>query len=70
LSNISSPAALTTEAAATYLGLAESTLEKARVHGTGPKYVKLGRAVRYRIRDLDEWLEARTMNSTSEMRAA
>lgn len=59
-------ALITTEAAAAYLGLATSTLEKARVFGTGCRYVKLGRAVRYRISDLDEYLAVRTIGSTSE----
>jgi predicted DNA-binding transcriptional regulator AlpA len=58
--------ALTTEAAARYLSLAESTLEKARVTGTGPRYLKLGRAVRYRIVDLDAWMADRAVNNTSE----
>lgn len=66
----SQPAALNTQGAANYLGLAESTLEKARVSGTGPKYLKLGRAVRYRIADLNEWLAERVVSSTSEQRAA
>ena len=71
MSNITSHSrALTTNEAANYLGLSESTLEKARVYGTGPTYVKLGRAVRYRPADLDNWLSARTINSTSELRVA
>lgn len=57
---------LTTEQAAAHLGLASSTLEKARVHGTGPRYIKLGRAVRYLRADLDSYLVARTISSTSE----
>ncbi len=36
-------AALNTERAAHYLSLAESTLEKARVSGSGPRFLKLGR---------------------------
>jgi len=43
--------------AADYLGLSVSTLNKWRVTGDGPKFVKLGRAVAYRISDLHEWLE-------------
>lgn len=57
---------LNTQGAAAYLGLSESTLEKARVYGNGPRYVKLGRAVRYRITDLEDWLSSRTVSSTSE----
>jgi excisionase family DNA binding protein len=60
------PHALRTEQAAEHTGLSVSTLEKARVAGTGPKYLKLGRAVRYRARDLDEWMAARCVCSTSQ----
>ena len=68
LSNFDLPnAALNTELAAQYLSLAESTLEKARVSGAGPRYLKLGRAVRYRRSDLDAWMAARSVNSTSEV---
>jgi predicted DNA-binding transcriptional regulator AlpA len=55
-----------TKAAADYVGLTGSTLEKQRCFGGGPRYLKLGRVVRYRISDLDDWLEERTIASTSE----
>ena len=61
--------AVNTAGAAHYLSLAESTLEKARVSGSGPRYLKLGRAVRYRLSDLDAWMAERAVNSTSEMAA-
>jgi len=57
---------LNTPQAAQYLGLGKTTLEKARVYGKGPKYVRMGRAVRYRPADLDAWLEGRVFVSTSE----
>ena len=63
-------AVLNTGGAAHYLGLAESTLEKARVTGSGPRYLKLNRAVRYRVSDLDAWMAERTVASTSEVLAA
>ena len=56
--------ALTTREAARYLGLAVSTLNKWRCYGSGPKYLKLGRAVRYRQDELDVFLEARLHRST------
>lgn len=37
------------------LGVSKSFLEQHRIKGTGPKYLKLGRAVRYRECDLYEW---------------
>lgn len=59
---------LRTTAAADYLGYAESTLEKKRLSGEGPVFIKLGRAVVYDTRDLDAWLAARRATSTSEPR--
>lgn len=55
-----------TGAAAAYIGLAQNTLEKMRVFGTGPRFAKLGRAVRYRRADLDEYVRDRLVVSTSE----
>ena len=55
-----------TEEAARHLSLAPNTLEKMRVTGGGPRYVKLGRAVRYRISDLETYLADRVVSSTSE----
>lgn len=53
--------------AAKYVGLAESTLEKFRSIGGGPRFVRLGaRAVGYDLRDLDEWIERQKRSSTSE----
>jgi len=52
--------------AAEHLGLSASTLNKWRVEGKGPRFVKLGRAVVYRLSDLDEWLERHSRQSTSE----
>jgi predicted DNA-binding transcriptional regulator AlpA len=57
---------LDTAAAAEYVGLSKSTLEKLRCWGTGPKYLKLNRAVRYRVSDLEGWLNERLVSSTSE----
>lgn len=57
---------LNTAEAARRLALASSTLEKMRVYGTGPSFLKLGRAVRYRPLDLDEWLLGRRVASTSQ----
>ncbi len=50
-------AVLTTPQAAHHVGLAASTLEKARVYGGGPPWVVLMKgAIRYRVSDLDDWL--------------
>lgn len=61
---------LRTPAAADYLGYAESTLEKKRLTGDGPPFIKLGRVIVYDTRDLDVWLAARRAISTSDHLAA
>ena len=57
---------LTTCEAATYCRLGKPTLERFRITGDGPAYLKLGGAVRYRRCDLDAWLATRLTRSTSE----
>jgi predicted DNA-binding transcriptional regulator AlpA len=53
--------------AATYLGLANSTLAKMRMSGNGPRFIKAGlRVVLYDQADLDAWLESRKRTSTME----
>jgi predicted DNA-binding transcriptional regulator AlpA len=52
--------------AAKILGVSTSWLAKARLSGDGPKYVKIGRSVRYLESDLHEYIKARTRGSTSE----
>jgi predicted DNA-binding transcriptional regulator AlpA len=47
-------------------GRAVSTLEKDRLTGSGPRYVKLGRQVRYRPADVRAWLSGRVRRSTSD----
>jgi predicted DNA-binding transcriptional regulator AlpA len=58
------------EAAAPLIGWSVSTLQKKRVAGDGPPFVKLGRSVRYRPEDLEAYVAARVVSSTSELRAA
>ena len=57
---------LTTKEAAAYLRLSHRTLERYRVTGEGPRYLKMGRLVFYRREDLDHWLETRSRRSTSD----
>jgi predicted DNA-binding transcriptional regulator AlpA len=57
---------LRTPAAAVYVGLGIPTLEKLRLTGGGPAFVRLGvRAVGYDVEDLDRWIEQRKRTSTS-----
>lgn len=53
--------------AAKLLGLSVRTLERHRVAGTGPRFARLGRLVRYRENDLIEWIDSNLRNSTAEM---
>jgi excisionase family DNA binding protein len=58
---------LTTHEAASYMRLSARTLERLRVQGTGPKFVRLAnRSIRYRQQDLDAHVAARVVASTSE----
>lgn len=60
---------LTTIEAAKVLRLSPRTLERHRVQGTGPSYMKAGRGLRARVLyapdDLNAWI-ARKYGSTSE----
>jgi len=42
---------------AAYLGSSVSALSQYRAQGIGPAYYKIGRAVRYRLSEVNEWLE-------------
>jgi len=48
---------LTTKKAAEYLGMEPGTLENWRYRSEGPPVVRLGKAVRYDLKDLDAWIE-------------
>lgn len=59
---------LRTADAADYLGLSSSTLEKMRVYGTGPEFVRIGlRSVGYTLEALELWVNARRRRSTSDI---
>ena len=57
---------MTVEQAAQYLGLAVSTLNKWRCHGGGPVFLKMGRAVRYKLENLDNYITGSERQSTSD----
>jgi predicted DNA-binding transcriptional regulator AlpA len=58
---------MNTEQAAEYISLSTQYMEIARHKGTGPKYVKLAQAVRYRLEDLDSWMESHLRQHTGEV---
>jgi hypothetical protein len=59
---------LNTLEAALFLHLSPRTLERLRLEGSGPRYCKLRRSVRYRQADLESWLANNAIGSTSEVR--
>jgi predicted DNA-binding transcriptional regulator AlpA len=50
--------------AAELLGLSTRTLQSWRSKSEGPPFVRAGRAVRYRRRDLLAWMDANTVHAT------
>jgi excisionase family DNA binding protein len=59
---------LTTEEAASALGLSRRTLEDWRLRGCGPRFVRLGGAVRYRPSELSRFVLRGEADSTSAPR--
>jgi len=57
---------LTTSEASALLGISGATLRKWRITGGGPRYHKLGRAVRYSPHDLADFLAKAMRASTSD----
>ena len=59
-----------TREAAEFVKLSPRTLERMRVEGCGPKFLKAGKSIRakvlYRPSDVREWVEAISYESTSE----
>lgn len=63
-------ATLCTKQAARLLGCSNRTLEDWRLRGDGPRFLKLGRSVRYRMADLAAFMDKRTFSNTGEALAA
>ena len=57
---------LTAREAAAHLGLSTRTLDRYRVTGEGPVFLRFGGGVRYLREDLDEWARTRRRRSTSD----
>jgi len=49
-----------------YLRIGKSTPAKWRLTGFGPPYIKAGRTILYRKRDVDEWTASLLRRSTSK----
>ena len=64
----STPILLTEKETAKILGFSIRTLQKWRVKGGGPRFVRVSaRAIRYRRADLDQWIEGRIRTSTADV---
>ena len=55
--------------AAAYTSLSKSSLDKLRVYGGGPLYIKAGARVVYDRADLDIWLTTKKVANTSQAMA-
>jgi len=52
------------------LGVSLSWLAKSRLNGTGPRFIKIGRAVRYAMSAVRQYILSRQRTSTSEQQGA
>jgi predicted DNA-binding transcriptional regulator AlpA len=57
---------LTPQSTALILGVSTSCLAKKRMTGDGPRFVKIGRSVRYPEGALRDYIKSRMRGSTSE----
>lgn len=48
------------------IGVPVSSLQKMRMRGNGPPFAKIGQRVRYRVADLQDFVDAHLVRSTSE----
>lgn len=58
---------LTPREAAEFLRTSTSTLAKRRLYNDSPKFCRIGRAVRYRKSDLNEFMAATRVRSTFDL---
>lgn len=60
---------LSNREAARFLGLSPDTLPRWRWSGIGPAYLKIGRSIKYRIGDLEAFLEGSRVSPRNSERA-
>ena len=53
---------MTESETAEHIGISLSGLRKWRNDGSGPPYIRIGRLIRYREKDIEEWLAHRTVS--------
>jgi predicted DNA-binding transcriptional regulator AlpA len=61
---------LNQDEAAKALRLSTRTLERLRLQGGGPQYVKMRKRVLYRANDIEAWIAEHLTTSTSAVEAA
>jgi len=59
---------LDTTQTAKLLNCTRRKLEADRIKGGGIRFIKIGKCVRYDLRDIENYLQANTVNSTSQIR--
>ena len=59
---------MSTEEVAKVLNRPPRTLRQWRYLGVGPKYLKVGAAVRYRSNDVENWLRAQERETAADAR--
>ncbi len=59
-----------TKETAKKMNMSETWLEKGRVYGYGPAFIKVGNSVRYDDADIDAYLASRRFTNTTEVDAA
>lgn len=55
-----------TKTLAKFLNTSPITVMRFRLHGDGPPFFRIGRSVKYRMSDVEDWLATRERRSTSE----
>lgn len=60
---------LDTKEAARYVKLHHDTLRRRRREGTGPRYSRIGRLIRYHIDALNDWLLSHESKSEKEVQS-
>ncbi len=61
---------LTESETARRLGISVSGLRKWRRGGQGPRFIRLGRLIRYSVPDLEEWLVANRQEPDSSLQSS
>ena len=56
---------VTSKAVAAHLQVGVQTLAKWRSEGRGPRYLRMGRAIRYRMSDIDEFIKNNVTEPTA-----